>query len=184
MATVSLKDLKKSFGATDVIHGFFVPAFRLKEDCVPGRHNKAWFESTRDGEYNIFCAEYCGERHSAMLSSVKSIPAREFDEWMGVAPVIPEGRELLAVKGCIACHSLDGSKLIGPTFQGIWGRTETVVLPDGTKRDVVVDEDYVRKSVMDPAAELVDGYQNLMPPQGNLVNEEELEGIIEALKDL
>jgi cytochrome c oxidase subunit 2 len=119
-----------------------------------------------------------------MLATVKSIPAREFDEWMGVAPEIPQGRDLLAAKGCIACHTLDGSKLIGPSFQGIWGRTETVVLPDGTKKEVVVDEDYVRQSVMDPASELVDGYQNLMPPQGALVNEEELKAIIEALKEL
>jgi cytochrome c oxidase subunit 2 len=177
------RPVKLDLQSSDVIHSFFVPAFRLKEDCVPGRNNRAWFESTRDGSFNIFCAEYCGDRHSAMLSIVKSIPAKEFDEWMGLAPVIPEGRDLLAIKGCIACHSLDGSKLIGPSFQGIWGRTETVVMPDGTKRDIVVDEDYIRKSVMDPGAELVEGYQNLMPPQEALVNDDELEAIIEALKE-
>jgi len=170
--------------SSDVIHSFYVPAFRLKEDCVPGRHNRAWFQATKDGEYNVFCAEYCGDRHSAMLTKVKSIPAREFDEWMGVAPAIPQGRDLLAAKGCTACHTLDGSKLIGPTFKGVWGRTETVVLPDGTKKQIVVDEDYVRQSVMDPASEVVEGYQNLMPPQGALVSEEELQAIIEALKEL
>jgi cytochrome c oxidase subunit 2 len=96
---------------------------------------------------------------------------------------MPTGRDLLAAKGCIACHSLDGSKLIGPTFQGLWGRKEVVVLPDGTKKEITVDEEYLRKSIMDPAAELVEGYQNLMPPQGNLVNAEELEALIEALKE-
>jgi cytochrome c oxidase subunit 2 len=177
------RPVKLNLESADVIHSFYVPAFRLKEDCVPGRHNKAWFESTRDGEYTLFCAEYCGDRHSAMLGVVKSIPAREFDEWMGVVPEMPQGRDLLAAKGCIACHSLDGSKLIGPTFQGLWGRQEIVVLPDGTKKEITVDEDYLRKSIMDPAAELVEGYQNLMPPQGNLVNAEELEALIEVLKE-
>ncbi len=178
------RNVKLNLESVDVIHSFFVPAFRLKEDCVPGRHNKAWFKSTRDGEYNIFCAEYCGERHSAMLSLVKSIPPREFDEWLGVDPGPPEGAQLLTIKGCTACHSLDGSKLIGPTFKGVFGITETV-LTDGVAREIVVDEEYIRKSMLEPDADLVEGYpKGLMPPQGTLVKDEEMDAIIEVLKEL
>jgi len=178
------RNVKLNLESVDVIHSFFVPAFRLKEDCVPGRHNKAWFKATRDGEFNIFCAEYCGERHSAMLSLVKSIPPREFDEWLGVDPGPPEGAQLLAIKGCTACHSLDGSKLIGPSFKGVYGITETV-LTDGVAREIVVDDAYIRKSMFEPNADLVEGYPTgLMPPQGELVNDEELDAIIEVLKEL
>jgi cytochrome c oxidase subunit 2 len=165
-----------------VIHSFFVPAFRLKEDCVPGRTNRAWFETTRDGEYNIFCAEYCGERHSAMLSLVKSLPEKEFNEWLGVDTGPPAGEQLLTLKGCIACHSLDGSKLIGPTFQGLFGREE-VVKTDGVSRTITVDEDYLRKSILEPMADIVEGYDPVMPPQGNLLTDAELEAIIEYLKE-
>ncbi|MDX2474762.1 MAG: cytochrome c oxidase subunit II [Candidatus Krumholzibacteria bacterium] len=178
------RNVKLNLESVDVIHSFFVPAFRLKEDCVPGRHNKAWFQSTRDGEFNIFCAEYCGERHSAMLSLVKSIPPREFDEWLGVDPGPPEGAQLLAIKGCTACHSLDGSKLIGPSFKGAYGRTETV-LTDGVAREIVVDDDYIRKSMLEPDADLVEGYpKGLMPPQGTLLKDADIDAIIEVLKEL
>jgi cytochrome c oxidase subunit 2 len=169
--------------SADVIHSFFVPAFRLKEDCVPGRTNHAWFESTRDGEYNLFCAEYCGERHSAMLSLVKSIPGKEFDEWLGVDLGPPAGTQLLKLKGCVACHSIDGSKLIGPSFKGVLGRTEKVVT-DGVVREITVDEDYIRKSILEPNADLVEGYQALMPAQGDLLTDEEIEAIIEVIKEL
>jgi cytochrome c oxidase subunit 2 len=169
--------------SADVIHSFFVPAFRLKEDCVPGRTNHAWFESTRDGEYNLFCAEYCGERHSAMLSLVKSIPGKEFDEWLGVDLGPPAGTQLLKLKGCVACHSIDGSKLIGPSFKGVLGRTEKVVT-DGVVREITVDEEYIRKSILEPNADLVEGYQALMPAQGDLLTAEEIEAIIEVIKEL
>jgi len=169
--------------SSDVIHSFFVPAFRLKEDCVPGRTNHAWFEATRDGEFNLFCAEYCGERHSAMLSLVKSIPGKEFDEWLGVDTGPPEGTQLLTLKGCVACHTIDGSKLIAPTFKGMFGSTETVVT-DGVSRQITVDEEYIRKSILDPNADLVEGYQALMPPQRDLLTDEEIDAIIEVLKEL
>jgi len=169
--------------SSDVIHSFFVPAFRLKEDCVPGRTNHAWFEATRDGEFNLFCAEYCGERHSAMLSLVKSIPAREFDEWLGVDTGPPEGTRLLTLKGCVACHTIDGSKLIAPTFKGLFGSTE-IVVTDGVSRQITVDEEYIRKSILEPNADLVEGYQALMPPQRDLLTDEEIDAIIEVLKEL
>ena len=177
------RPVKLNLESSDVIHSFFVPAFRLKEDCMPGRTNHAWFESTRDGEYNILCAEYCGERHSAMLSMVKSIPAREFDEWLGVDTGPPAGTQLLTLKGCVACHSIDGSKLIGPSFKGLFGKTENVVT-DGVTREITVDEDYIRKSILEPNADLVEGYQALMPNQRDLLTDEDIEAIIEVIKEL
>lgn len=177
------RPVKLALESADVIHSFYVPAFRLKEDCVPGRHNHAWFEATRDGEYNIFCAEYCGERHSKMLSLVKAIPAAEFDEWLGVNAGPATGPELLAIKGCTACHSLDGSKVVGPTFKGVFGRTETVVT-DGVKREIVVDEDYIRHSMLEPKADIVEGYPDVMPAQGSLLKPEEIDAVVEVLKGL
>jgi cytochrome c oxidase subunit 2 len=177
------RPVKLNLESADVIHSFFVPAFRLKEDCMPGRTNTAWFEATRDGEFNIFCAEYCGERHSAMLSVVKSIPAKEFDKWLGLDTGPPEGTKLLTLKGCVACHSIDGSKLIGPSFKGVFGKTENVVT-DGVTRQITEDEEYIRKSILDPNADLVEGYQALMPPQRDLLTDEEIEAIIEVIKEL
>jgi cytochrome c oxidase subunit 2 len=117
------------------------------------------------------------------LSLVKSIPGKEFDEWLGVDTGPPAGTQLLTIKGCVACHTLDGSKLIGPSFKGLFGRSGTVVT-DGVTRQVVVDEEYVRKSILEPAADLVEGYQPLMPPQRDLLTDEEIDAIIEVLKGL
>lgn len=177
------KPVKLNLESADVIHSFFVPAFRLKEDCMPGRQNHAWFQADRTGDYTIFCAEYCGDQHSAMLANVKVIPREEFDEMMGSGWDRPVGRDLLAVKGCVTCHSLDGSKLIGPSFKGIWGHPATVIT-DGQEREVMVDEEYVRRSILEPGADLVKGYQNLMPAQGALVDSTDIANIVEFLKEL
>ncbi|RKZ14196.1 cytochrome c oxidase subunit II [bacterium] len=177
------KPVKLKLESADVIHSFFVPAFRLKEDCVPGRANRAWFQAERPGDYTIFCAEYCGEEHSAMLSTVKAIPVEEFDEFYGGEWDRPQGVDLITVRGCVTCHSLDGSKLIGPSFKGIWGSTETVIT-DGQERRIIVDEEYIRRSILTPAADLVAGYQNLMPDQSALVDSVDINSIIEFIKEL
>ncbi len=177
------KPIELKLTSADVIHSFFVPAFRLKEDCMPGRENHAWFQAERPGDYTIFCAEYCGDKHSAMLSMVKAIPPEEFDEFFGGEWDRPIGRDLVTVKGCVTCHSLDGSRLIGPSFKGIWGGMETVVT-DGAERECVVDEEYVRRSITDPAHDLVKGYDNLMPSQAALVDSTDIENIIDFLKSM
>jgi len=177
------KPVKLNLESADVIHSFFVPAFRLKEDCMPGRNNHAWFQADRTGDFTVLCAEYCGDKHSAMLSNVKVVTREEFDEMMGSGWDRPVGKDLLAVKGCVTCHTLDGSKLIGPSFKGIWGHPVTVVT-DGQEREVVVDEAYVRRSLLDPAADLVKGYPNQMPAQGALVDSTDIENIITFLKEL
>jgi cytochrome c oxidase subunit 2 len=177
------KPVELKLESADVIHSFFVPAFRLKEDCMPGRENRAWFQADRPGDYTVLCAEYCGDQHSAMLTTVKAIPREEFDEFFGGEWDRPVGVDLLTVKGCVTCHSLDGSKLIGPSFKGLWGKTETVVT-DGAERTITVDEAYVRRSIEMPAADLVEGYQNLMPDQSALVDSTDIENIIDFLKGL
>jgi len=169
--------------SSDVIHSFFVPAVRLKEDCVPGRHNVAWFKAIRDGEFNVFCAEYCGLQHSKMLTLVKSIPQAEFDTWINADLEPATGTDLLVSKGCIACHTLDGSALVGPTFKGLFGRTETVITDD-QEREIVVDEEYLHKSMVSPNEDVVKGFPAVMPPQGALVSDEDMTEIIRTLKEL
>lgn len=167
----------------DVIHSFYVPAFRIKKDAVPGKNNWTWFEAQVNGDYNLFCAEYCGNDHSYMLSSVSVVDPSEFTQWVNTREAVKSGTELFTSKGCVACHSLDGSPLVGPSFKGIFGKFETV-LTDGVERKVTVDEDYIRKSIFDPASDIVKGYSNQMPNQTGLISDEEVDVLIETIKEL
>jgi cytochrome c oxidase subunit 2 len=164
--------------AKDVVHGFFVPAFRLKVDAVPGRTNYTWVTPTALGTYDVECTVICGASHSYMLSKVHVVPGESYDAWVagpstapptegGAAPARPappadpaaRGKLLAADKGCTTCHSEDGSALVGPTLKGLWGRIETL---EGGKK-VRVDEPYVLRSIKTPGAELVKGYPDAMP---------------------
>lgn len=194
--------IRVNLKSADVLHSFYIPAYRVKQDVLPNLETYVWFQPVDTGEFDIFCAEYCGQRHSYMMTKVVVIPALEFDEWIeqdveAIEPALDEsaseeeqtarlrraGERLSKVLGCNACHSTDGSKLVGPTYQGIFGRTETVVGEDGERREIVVDEEYLRRSIRKPNAEIVDGYQPLMPPQDR-ITDEEMEAIIEYLKSL
>jgi cytochrome c oxidase subunit 2 len=181
--------------AMDVLHALYIPAFRVKEDMVPGRDKTMWFIPGSEGEYDLFCAEYCGQNHSYMTSGVRVIPKEQFDAWLAdtsaVVPVVnvqaspaQQGFELLRKNGCIACHSSDGSRMVGPTFKGLWGETQTVTT-GREERQVTVDEDYVRKSIYDPGADVVEGYNSgLMQSYKDQVSEEDVGLIIEYLKTL
>ncbi len=186
----------------DVIHSFFVPALRVKQDALPGRYTQTWFAADRPGRYEIFCAEYCGVGHSSMLGEVIVMRAAEFDDWMtqqkqGLAraqdvspapgePVRPssslveEGQRVAADKGCLKCHSVDGTSHIGPTWLEVYGRTER--LSDG--RTAIADEGYLTKSMMDPGADVVAGYQNVMPTYQGKLSPPEAAAIIEYMKSL
>jgi len=177
------KPISLKLRSDDVIHSFFVPDFRLKEDCMPGRENHAWFETTRDGEFTIFCAEYCGDQHSQMLSSVVSIPEADFAVWLEEARVPLTAEQIMKIKGCVACHTTDGTKGIGPSYQGMWGRTE-IVKTDGELREIVVDEEYIKRSLLDPMADIVEGYDPVMPPMAGQITDEEMETLIEYFKTL
>jgi cytochrome c oxidase subunit 2 len=171
--------IRLKISSMDVLHSFFVPAFRIKMDAVPGRYTYAWFEATEVGDYPVFCTEYCGTRHSRMLSMVKVVTQEEFDAWMatqtdlGSLPPLEAGRKLYERK-CISCHMVDGSKLVGPPLNGLYGQQES--LADGSS--VLVDDNYLRESILEPAAKIVAGYDNAMPSFAGQLSEEELDWLI------
>jgi cytochrome c oxidase subunit 2 len=167
--------------SADVIHSFFVPAFRVKEDCMPGRKNHAWFQAEREGVYDLMCAEYCGDKHSAMLAKVVAVPADTFDVWLERGGGRPTGEKLLKIKGCVACHSNDGTKLVGPSYKGMFGKKERV-MTNGVEREITVDEEYIRRSLLQPKADVVVGYQPQMPEMGNQLDEEDIQLIIDYIK--
>jgi cytochrome c oxidase subunit 2 len=167
--------------SADVIHSFFVPAFRVKEDCMPGRKNHAWFQAEREGVYDLMCAEYCGDKHSAMLAKVVAVPADTFDVWLERGGGRPTGEKLLKIKGCVACHSSDGTKLVGPSYKGMFGKKERV-MTNGVEREITVDEEYIRRSLLQPKADVVVGYQPQMPEMGNQLDEEDIQLIIDYIK--
>ena len=194
--------IKVNLKSADVIHSFYIPAYRVKQDVLPNLATYVWFQPVDIGEFDIFCAEYCGQRHAFMMTKVVVIPQAEFDEWIekdveAIEPPLGDdaseeeqierlrraGERLSRVLGCNACHSNDGSKLVGPTYKGIFGRTETVVGENGGKRQIVVDDEYLRRSIRKPYDDIVEGYQPLMPPQER-ISEEEIDAIIEYLKTL
>jgi cytochrome c oxidase subunit 2 len=170
----------------DVLHSFYIPAFRVKEDVVPGKDNWMWFTAQREGVYDILCAEYCGDRHSYMIAEVEVVPETRFAEWLEESAV-PAGEHpgltVMKRNACLSCHSQDGSRLVGPTFKGIYGREEVVVLPNGEERTIVVDDDYLIRSIYEPNAEIVKGYnQGLMISYKNTISEEEMADILDYFK--
>lgn len=181
--------------ALDVLHSLYIPAFRVKEDMVPGQEKVMWFIPGTVGDYDLFCTEYCGLEHSYMFTGVKVMPKEEFDAWIAdtsavVAVVDTEtsladqGWEVLRRNGCNACHSVDGSKLVGPSYLGGWGGTRTVIT-DREEREVTVDAEYVKRSIFEPNADVVQGFnKGLMLSYEGMVSEEEVELIIEYLKKL
>ena len=196
------KPVKLNMRSLDVIHSYYIPAFKVKQDVVPGVDGLfLWFTARETGEYDVFCAEYCGLQHSAMLSKVRVLPEADFDSWLveegaEVAQMkaaleaggegeglVLLGQRLATTKGCVACHSTDGTRLVGPSFRGIFGLSETVVT-GGAERQIVVDDDYLHLSIVEPNADIVKGYQPLMPPQTGIVNDDEIKALIAYIKSL
>lgn len=166
----------------DVLHSFFIPAFRVKKDAVPGMSTHVWFRTPEEGSYDIYCAEYCGVGHSDMMSTVEAVSEKEYRRWLTEkAEPENEGRALLQQYGCLGCHSLDGSPGTGPTLEGIFGRKVTVIT-EGQEREITVDTDYLRRSILDPNADIVKGFQAIMPSFEGRVSEDELQTMIEFLR--
>jgi cytochrome c oxidase subunit 2 len=182
------KPVKVNLVATDVIHGFFLPAFRVKRDVVPGMPNHAWFVADKPGAYDLFCSQYCGTGHSAMITTVEALPVKEFEEWLehGAGGAKKEskidGKKLAQEKGCLGCHSLDGTPGVGPSFKGIMGRS-VIVVAKGAERQITVDEAYLRLSITEPAADVVKGFQPIMPAFGDL-SKDELNALVEYLEGI
>ncbi len=180
--------------SNDVIHSLYIPAFRVKEDVVPGlRDNFLWFTPDETGTYDLFCTEYCGLAHSRMLTTVEVLDEPAFNKWHKdmITEVsasteiswIELGRRLSSEKGCTACHSTDGTKRIGPTWKGLYLKKETII-SDGKETEVVVDNDYLIKSMLEPNADVVKGFLPIMPSQKGILTEEEIDALVEYIKTL
>jgi len=167
----------------DVLHGFYLPAFRVKRDVVPGMKNHVWFVADRPGSYDLFCSVYCGTDHSAMITTVEAVPPAQFAAWLQEAEVGEEhaGKELMEKHGCLGCHSLDGTPKMGPTFKGIWGRRVTV-MTGGAERSMTVDEAYLRRSLLEPNADVTKGFPPVMPSFAGKLKDAEIAAIIGFLR--
>ncbi|MCX8072129.1 MAG: cytochrome c oxidase subunit II [Candidatus Binatia bacterium] len=187
--------IKLTMTSEDVIHSFYIPAFRIKQDAIPGRYTTAWFEATKTGTYHLFCAEYCGTEHAKMIGRIVVMEPAEYEAWLSGATTTavaavpaakPEdqqaamaqaGAELFKKLGCVSCHRAQAGAL-GPSLAGLFGHN--VSLQDGST--VVADEDYIRESILNPQAKIVAGYQPIMPTFKGLVNEEQLMQLIAYIK--
>jgi len=173
------------FTSEDVLHDLFIPAFRVKADAVPGRYSAIWFEPTKVGEYHLFCAEYCGTRHSGMIGTVYVMEQADYQTWLGGGTATAggslqqRGAALFTQLACVTCHLPDGSGR-GPSLVGLYG--SQVTLDDGAV--VTADESYLRESILTAQAKTVKGYERLMPTFQGLINEEGVAALIEYIKSM
>jgi cytochrome c oxidase subunit II len=193
------RPVKLILAAKDVLHSFYVPAFRIKQDAVPGQFTELRFTTTKTGTFDIFCAEYCGTSHSGMIGKIHVLPIDDYRAWQNgtykaqalvsgpnggkEAPPLSmaeKGAALYRTKVCNTCHTTDGARLVGPTFKGLWGSEHELM--DGSK--VIVDENYFRESLMDPMKKVVKGYPPAMPTYRGQLNDEEINQLIAYLKTL
>lgn len=179
------KKIRVVINAVDVLHSLFLPAFRQKIDAVPGRYTELWFEATVPGESPVFCTEYCGTGHSDMLTKVVIHEEGGFEKWMEKAELIIEqlppvelGERMYNQLGCSGCHSTDGTIKTGPSFKGIFGKTETMT--DGSS--ITVDENYIKESLLEPQAKVVQGFPGAMPTFKGKVSDKKIAGIIAYIK--
>jgi cytochrome c oxidase subunit 2 len=166
----------------DVIHSFYVPAFRIHMDVLPGRYTSVWFQPTRPGKYHLFCSQYCGTNHAGMRGSVEVMEPEAYRRWLSghaEGSLALEGRKVFLKYRCISCHSADENAR-APVLEDLYGKV--VHLRNG--RTVVADDDYVRESILDPGAKIVEGWENIMPTFRGQVSEEEIYALIAFFKEL
>jgi cytochrome c oxidase subunit 2 len=180
------RPVKLMMTSEDVIHSFYVPAFRVKQDAIPGRYSTVWFEATKPGTYHLFCAEYCGTLHSGMIGQIVVMEPAAFEAWLGGAtpgaenvPVAVAGENVFLAQGCGTCHRADGSGQ-GPALAGLFGRT--VTLDSGAT--IVADEGYLRESIVTPQSKIVAGYKPVMPTFQGLLSEEDVMRLLAYIKSL
>lgn len=195
--------VKMLMTSEDVLHSFFIPNFRIKQDVVPGMYTSVWFEATVPGKHQIYCAEYCGGTHSQMLAQVVVLSHEQWAAWQrgkdignigraggevsiakveskAVASLVDQGKALMQSKGCIACHSDDGTNKIGPSHKGVYG--SKIEMADGSV--VEADENYIRESIEKPNAKIVKGYNPVMPTYQGQFSALELNAVVEYIKSL
>jgi cytochrome c oxidase subunit 2 len=171
--------------SVDVLHSLFLPEFRAKMDAVPGRYTDLWFNATKTGEFPIYCTEYCGKEHSDMMSQVTVHEGNGYQDWLleqekkiDLMPPVELGQKMFTTFGCGACHSLDGAANTGPTLKGLFGKMETLA----TGQQVKVDENYIRKSLMEPQADIVQGFPPQMPSFKGQLSDKKIDGLIAFIK--
>jgi cytochrome c oxidase subunit 2 len=201
------RDIRLVMTSRDVIHSFYVPAFRIKRDVLPGRYSSAWFRARQVGTYDVFCAEFCGTSHSMMRASVVVLSQDDYEAWLaGGQPnalanvatrstmqglnvkvdneptlsMAEQGRRAASKFGCFACHTVDGQPHIGPTWYGLYG--QVVELANGTQR--VADEEYLTRSMMDPMVDVVRGYRPTMPTYLGTLPQPQAAAIVEYIRSL
>ncbi len=179
------RNVKMIMSSQDAIHSFFVPAFRIKADVLPGRFTTTWFRPTKAGTYHLFCAEYCGTNHSAMIGQVIVMDPADYQAWMNSGEVnstgslASSGRALFQQMGCATCHGPD-TQGRGPNLEGLFGKP--VKLEDG--RTVFADENYIRESILNPGAKVVAGFKPIMPTFQGQISEENLMALVAYVKSL
>lgn len=181
------RSVKLTMSSDDVIHSVFIPAFRTKMDVVPGRYTTMWFEATRAGEFPLYCAEYCGQKHSDMLATVVVHASGEFEKWLDHAsnllatlPPAEAGKILYTRRGCVQCHTIDGTARTGPSFKGTFGTRQP--LADGSTVDE--DENYIRESILEPLKKVRAGFRPVMPSYKGQLKDPEIDAIIEFIKSI
>jgi cytochrome c oxidase subunit 2 len=178
--------VKLTMTTEDVIHSFYVPAFRIKQDVVPGRYQQIWFEATKPGKYYLFCAEYCGTNHSGMGGHVYVMEPTAYQQWLaggtGAESAAAQGQKLFQERGCASCHQVEasGQQMRGPTLFGLFGHKQTIQ-GDG---EVTVDEAYIRESILNPEAKLATGFQPLMPTFQGQLSEEQILQLVAYIRSL
>ncbi len=180
------KPVKLIMSSVDVIHSFFVPAFRLKRDVLPNRYTTLWFQATKKGVYNMLCTEYCGKDHSTMVTRVRVVDQADFDKWVKKKQDEgANGKLLYANLGCNTCHSIDGSKKAGggPSFKNLFGKMEKVK-EGGVVKTIKVDENYIRTSIVNPNQHIVVGYPPLMPTFKGRITTSEINALTDYIKEL
>src|SRR5713226_5975569 len=177
------RDVKMIMTSQDVIHSFYVPAFRIKQDVLPGRYTTAWFHPIRAGTYHLFCAEYCGTQHSGMIGQVVVLEPAQYQAWLsgggGAGSMASNGQNIFLQLGCSTCHRSD-TQGRGPNLVGLFGKP--VQLEDG--RVITADENYIRESILSPGAKVVSGFKPIMPVFQGLVSEEQLNALVAYIKSL
>jgi len=179
------RPIRVVFTSEDVLHDLFIPAFRVKADAVPGRYSAIWFEPTQVGEYHIFCAEYCGTRHSGMIGTVYVMEQADYQAWLSGGggltggTMLQQGEALFTQLACVTCHLPDGTGR-GPSLVGVYG--STVTLDNGST--VAADETYLRESILTSQAKTVKGYEHIMPTFQGLINEDGVAALIEYIKSM
>jgi cytochrome c oxidase subunit 2 len=182
------KPIRLLMSSTDVIHGFYVPDFRIKQDILPNRYTTAWFEAPDPGEHVLTCSQYCGRGHSEMRGTVRVVTQGDYDKWLASGPGGPEqgvppeqyGQSLYKSKGCVSCHTTDGSASVGPTFKDMYGKK--VTMEDG--KVMTADENYIRTCILEPGKTRLKGFPPVMPTFQGTLKETDIDALIAYFKSL